>query len=77
MSVLKILKSNILFLKSFFKNDGFWTASAMLVSKLVLLIVNIYVARVLLKEDLGMVFKVQNFISFLFLLWGWGLIKGY
>ncbi|MDR7634734.1 lipopolysaccharide biosynthesis protein [Riemerella anatipestifer] len=76
LSVLKVLKSNILFLKSFFKNDGFWTASAMLISKLVLLLVNIYVARVLLKEDLGMVFKAQNFISFFIPFVGLGTYQG-
>lgn len=76
MPIKKLYRENFRFLYSFFQNQGFWMAVAMAISKLSFFAINIFIARFLSKEDLGLIFRAQNVIGFFIPFVGLGTYQG-
>lgn len=64
------------FFKIFYKNSGAWVAAAMVLSKLSFFLLNIFIARNLLKSELGIATQAQNFLGFFVPFAGLGSYQG-
>lgn len=64
------------YIRSFFQSNGVWVGLAMFISKVSFFIINLYIAQKLLKEEVGLLFKAQNFICFFIPFVGLGAYQG-
>lgn len=66
----------IKFFHQFFRQSGTWVASSFLISKVVALLLTLFMARLLSKEDFGWVMYGLNYLSFFMPLVGLGSANG-
>jgi O-antigen/teichoic acid export membrane protein len=72
----KIMKELLKFFKEFIQNNGLLVFSAMLIAKLSMLIINIAVARLIPKEEFGLIALVFSVFAIFAPLTGLGSYQG-